>query len=234
MRRAASGRRRIPCYARAPEPPVGSDIEGLKALKIIEQRTAPNPRRVRIFLAEKGISVLYEQLDMTRGELKTHEFTKLNRFQRVPVLVLDDGTAIAETVAICRYFEETNPAPPLFGTGALERARVEMWNRRMELGLLMTVAQAFRHTHSSMANLEVPQIKEWGEANKPRALEILAILNDELSGREFVAGDTFSIADITALVAVNFMKPARIPRPEGLVNLERWFGAVTTRPSAAA
>src|SRR6266480_591366 len=115
-------------------------------MKILQTKTAPNPRRVRIFLVEKGVEVPFEELDIVKG-LKTPEFTSLNRFQRVPVLILDDGTAIAETMAICRYFEETNPEPALFGKGAKQRALVEMWNRRMDLGLFLNVAQAFRHLH---------------------------------------------------------------------------------------
>ncbi len=144
-------------------------------VKILETRAAPNPRRVRIFLAEKGIEVPFEELDLMKGALKTPEFTKLNRLQRVPVLMLDDGTAIAETMAICRYFEEVKPEPALFGTGPRERAMVEMWARRMEFNLLWCVAQAFRHLHPAMGHLEVPQVAEWGEANKPRVLEVLQI-----------------------------------------------------------
>src|SRR6185295_12329747 len=119
-------------------------------------KTAPNPRRVRVFLAEKGIEVPYEELDLSKGAQKSAEFTKLNRFQRVPVLILDDGTALSETMAICRYFEETKPEPALFGKGAKQRAMIEMWNRRMELGPLACVAQAFRHLHPAAAQLEVP------------------------------------------------------------------------------
>jgi glutathione S-transferase len=187
---------------------------------------------VRIFLAEKGIEVPYEEVDIMK--LKTPEFTELNGFQRVPVLVLDDGTAIAETMAICRYFEETQPEPALFGNGALDRAKVEMWNRRMEIGLLASVAQAFRHLHPAMAQLEVPQVAAWGEANKPRALEIAALMDRELASRQFIAGDAFTVADITALVAVDFMRPARIQRPPELKNLERWHQDVSSRPSAKA
>jgi len=203
-------------------------------MKILQTRTAPNPRRVRIFLAEKGIEVPYEELDLMKGELKTPEFTRLNWFQRVPVLILDDGTAIAETVAICRYFEETKPEPALLGKGAKERAVVEMWNRRMELGLFQSVAQAFRHLHPAMSQLEVPQVAAWGEANKPKAQEILKFMDEQLAQRPYIAGETFTIADITALVAVDFMKPARIARPEGLRNLERWHGEVSARASAKA
>ena len=203
-------------------------------MKILETRTAPNPRRVRIFLAEKGIEVPSEEMDLMKGALKTPDFTEKNWFQRVPVLLLDDGTAISETVAICRYFEEMKPEPPLFGTGALGRAKVEMWNRRMELGLFFSVAQAFRHLHPAMAHLEVPQVSAWGEANKPRALDILGFMDRELAGRRHIAGDAFSIADITALVAVDFMKPARIQRPTELKSLDRWYGEMSSRPSAKA
>jgi glutathione S-transferase len=203
-------------------------------MKILQTKAAPNPRRVRIFLAEKGITVPFEEVDIMRGALKTPEFSAINRFQRVPVLVLDDGTAIAETIAICRYFEELKPLPALFGKGALGCATVEMWSRRMDLGLLLSVAQAFRHLHPAMASLEVPQVAAWGEANKPRALEILKIMDDELASRSFLAGDHYSIADITALVAVDFMKPARIERPSTLKHLARWYEEVSSRPSAAA
>ena len=203
-------------------------------MKILETRSAPNPRRVRMFLAEKGITMQYEEYDLMKGALKTPEFTKHNKFQRVPVLVLDDGTAISETMAICRYFEETDPTPALMGTGAKQRATVEMWNRRMELGLMFAVASAFRHGHPAMAPLENPQVKEWAEANKPKALAIVNILDEELAGRPYIAGDTFSVADITALCAIDFMRPARISRPDGLKNLERWYADVSARPSAKA
>ena len=203
-------------------------------MKLLETRMAPNPRRVRIFLAEKGIQVPTEELDLMKGELQRESFTKLNALQRVPVLQLDDGTAICESIAICRYFEELHPEPPLFGTGALGKAMVEMWQRRMELGLMSAVTSAFRHLHPAMAEREVPQVAAWGEANKPRALEMLRILDEQLAGNRFVAGDAYSVADITALVTVDFMKPARVQRPEGLANLERWHKEVASRPSAKA
>lgn len=201
-------------------------------MKILETRTAPNPRRVRIFLAEKGVEIAY--VDHEIGALKTAEFSALNSFQRVPVLVLDDGTAISETMAICRYFEVLKPEPPLFGRTALEQATVEMWNRRAELGLLACVAQAFRHLHPAMAKLEVPQVAAWGEANKPKALEALEKFDAALAGTRFLAGDAYSVADITLLVAVDFMRPARIQRPETLTNLARWYNEVQSRPSAKA
>jgi len=202
-------------------------------MKILETKTAPNPRRVRILLPEKGIEVPYAELDIVKG-LKTPEFTRLNPFQRVPVLILDDGTPIAETMAICRYFEELQPEPALFGRGPRGRAIVEMWNRRMELGLLASVAQAFRHLHPAAAALEVPQVPAWGEANKPKAQEVLRLMDRELGEHRFVAGEEFTVADITALVAVDFAKPARVERPQGLDNLARWHQEVSARPSAKA
>jgi glutathione S-transferase len=203
-------------------------------MKIIETRSAPNPRRVRIFLAEKGISVPYEELEFKPEKLQSPEFTAINRLQKVPVLVLDDGMAIAETVAICRYFEELHPEPALFGQGAVGRAQVEMWQRRMEQGLLMPTAFAFRHLHPSMVGVEVPQVAAWGEANKPRALAMLDVMNEQLGRHAFIAGDHYSIADVTALCAMDFMRPARIQRPESLKHVARWYGEVSSRPSAKA
>jgi glutathione S-transferase len=203
-------------------------------MKLYDGGRAPNPRRVRVFLAEKGIEVPMQPVDM--GELghKSDEITARNPLQRLPVLELDDGTVIAESVAICRYFEELHPEPALFGRDAVGRALIEMWQRRLEFHLLMPVAQAFRHIHPAMQAWEVPQIPEWGEANKPKALAFLELLDRELAGRDFVAGDDFSIADITGLIAMDFMKPARIEIPESLANVRRWHAALKARPSAGA
>lgn len=203
-------------------------------MKIIEDARAPNPRRVRIFLAEKGITMDYEQVDITEFEHKQPGFTELNPLQRVPVLVLDDGTVISESMAICRYFEELQPEPALMGTGPEGKARTEMWHRRMELNLLYPVAQTFRHLHPAMKEMEQPQVPEWGEVNRPRALTMLSLLNEELIARPFIAGNEYSVADITAHVAIDFMKPARIQRPDNLPNLERWHDEVSSRPSAKA
>ena len=150
-------------------------------MKIIEQKSAPNPRRVRIFLAEKGLSVPFEQIDITKLEHRTADFTETNPMQQIPVLILDDGTAISESVAICRYFEETNPQPPLFGHDAKARALVEMANRRMELGLLSRVAQVFRHSHPAMAELETPQIGAWADVNRARIGDMLALMDRSLA-----------------------------------------------------
>jgi glutathione S-transferase len=189
---------------------------------------------VNIFLAEKGIVVPREELDMMTTDLKTGDFAKLNPWARVPVLVLDDGRTIAETVAICRYFEEVAPDPPLFGVGAVGKAEVEMWSRRVELGFYNAVFAVFRHLHPKMAHLEAPQVEVWGEANKDKALRELERLDARLTASPYIAGDTYSIADITALVAVDFMKPARLGKPESFANVMRWHKDVSGRPSARA
>ena len=203
-------------------------------MKLFDGGKAPNPRRVRVFLAEKGIEVPLVPVDMGAMGHRGADVTARNPLQRLPVLELDDGTVLTESVAICRYFEELQPEPALFGRGALGKAKVEMWQRRMELNLLLCVAQAFRHIHPAMKEWEVPQIPEWGEANKPRVLEFLEVMDRELAEREFAAGDEYSIADITGMIGIDFMKPARIELPERLSNVRRWHAALSARPSAKA
>jgi glutathione S-transferase len=193
---------------------------------------APNPRRVRIFLAEKGIQVPLSPIDMGAMGHKSDDIKRLNPLQKLPVLELDDGTILSESVAICRYFEELQPEPALFGRGALGKANVEMWQRRLEFNLLGTVAAVFRHSHPAMIEWEVPQVKEWSEANRPKVLDFLEIFDRELAGRAFAAGDDYSIADITGLVAVDFMKPAKLLVPEEFTNVRRWHASVKARPSA--
>ena len=202
-------------------------------MKIIEDGRAPNPRRVRIFLAEKGIEMDYEQLDINAGEHKSEAMTALNPMQRIPVLVLDDGTAISETIAICRYFEALHPDPPLMGTTALEKAVIDMWQRRVEEKLLVPVAQVLRHTNPRMAALEVPQVPEWGEANRPRVEWMLDVLDSELAKRDYIAGNEYSLADISALVGTDFM---RVNKTDigARENLRRWHDRVSARPSASA
>ena len=195
---------------------------------------APNPRRVKIFLAEKGVAVPAETIDLGKMEQKSSAFTALNPVQRVPALVLDDGTVIAELIAICRYFETLYPEPPLLGRSAVEAALVEMWQRRIEFHLFWPVSQVFRHLHPAMVQMEVPQIAAWAEANKPRILEFLAVLDGELKGRRFVAGGNYTVADITTLCAVDFMKPAKLAVPSELANIQRWHAEVSARPSAKA
>jgi glutathione S-transferase len=203
-------------------------------MKLYDSKVAPNPRRVRIFLAEKGISVPTEQIDIMKMEHKTPEYAAINPLQRMPSLVLDDGTIITESIAICRYFEGLHPEPPLFGVGSKDVAIVEMWNRRAEINFLANIAAVFRHTHPAMKDLEVPQVPAWADANRPRIPWFLEMLDRELAIREFVAGDRYTVADITMQVAVDFMKPIRVPLPEGASNVKRWHTAVSARPSASA
>ena len=203
-------------------------------MKLYNSNLAPNPRRVRIFLAEKGVAIPMVDVDLARLEQKSEAFSALNPFQAIPALELDDGTVIAESLAICRYFEELQPEPPLFGVGAVERAMVEMWQRRLELYLLFPVAQAFRHSHPAMKAMETPQIAQWAEVNRERALAAMARFDEALRERPFIAGERFSVADITGLVALDFTRPARIAIPDELTHLRRWREALAARPSAKA
>jgi glutathione S-transferase len=203
-------------------------------MRLYDAGRAPNPRRVRVFLAEKGVSVPLVPVDLGRLEHKSPAFVAVNPLQRTPALELDDGTVITESIAICRYFEELHPTPALFGTGALERAVVEMWQRRLEFGLLGTVAAVFRHLHPAMAEMEVPQVAAWGETNKPKVLEFLRIVDDQLKDRSFICGERFTVADITGLIGLDFMKPAKLSVPEELQGVRRWHAALSARPSAQA
>ena len=203
-------------------------------MKLYDTKTAPNPRRTRIFLAEKGITVPTEQVDMTTFQHRTPEYTAINPFQRMPALVLDDGTVITESMAICRYFEVLQPQPALFGQGAKEIALVEMWNRRCEINFFANVAAVFRHLHPAMKEYEIPQVPAYAEAMRPKAIWFLELIDKELASREFIAGALYSVADITTLCAVDFMKPARLVMPDNLANVKRWHAAGSARPSAKA
>lgn len=151
----------------------------------------------------------------------------------MPVLELDDGSYLAETVAICRYIEALHPEPCLMGDDARSAAEIEMWQRRMEFGLLLSAAQAFRNT-SEFFKGRIPQVPEYGEVSRKAALKHLEWMDRELSGREFVAGDAYSIADITALCAIDFGRAAEIEVDPKLEQVTRWYGSVSSRPSAGA
>ena len=203
-------------------------------MKLYDGGRAPNPRRTRIFLAEKGIKLPTQQIDLGALEHMSASYTAVNPLKRVPALVLDDGTVITESIAICRYFEALQPEPALFGRDALETARVEMWNRRLELHLLFPISHVFRNTHPAMKAMEVPQVPAWAEANKPRILDFIGIVDRELEGRPFISGDDFSVADITGFISLDFMKPAKLAVPDELKNLKRWHADLAARPSASA
>jgi glutathione S-transferase len=204
------------------------------AVKLYDGGRAPNPRRVRVFLAEKGIKIPTEQVDLGALQQRSDAYTAINPMQRVPALILDDGTVITESIAICRYFEALNPDPPLFGRGPLDIAMVEMWQRRAEFHLLLPVSHVFRHLHPAMKQMEEPQVAQWGEANKSRVIAFLEFLDRELNGRPYVAGADYSVADITAMIAVDFMRVTKLAVPDMLTSLRRWHESVVARPSAAA
>jgi glutathione S-transferase len=202
-------------------------------LKLYDYKSAPNPRRVRIFLAEKGVEVPMVQVDIPSMENRKPPYTDKNPMGGVPMLELDDGTCIAESVAICRYFEALHPKPALMGRDAKDQAVVEMWNRRMELNFALPVMNAFRHTHEFFKN-RIEQVPEFGQSQKRGALQQMEWLDTVLADREFIAGDAYSIADITALVGVDFGRISDIRIDEKQSNLKRWYDAVASRPSTKA
>ncbi len=202
-------------------------------MKLYDSPMAPNPRRVRIFLAEKDIEVPTVEVDIAGAENRKSPYVDRNPMGGVPVLELDDGTWLAESVAICRYFEETHPDPPLMGEGAQDRALVEMWNRRMESEVLIMIAQVFRNSHEFFKG-RIPQVPEYGEACRGVATKRLEWLDQELASREFVAGDRFTIADITALCGIDFGRVSKIRIAPDQKHLARWHEAVSGRPSATA
>jgi glutathione S-transferase len=202
-------------------------------MKLYDNASAPNPRRVRIFLAEKGVEVSSVQVDIAAQENRKPDFLAKNPLGGVPVLELDDGSYLSETVAICRYFDEGTPEPALFGAGAAGRAKVEMWNRRMELEILQRIFLAFQNTHEFFKG-RMPQAPEYGEIAKTIALARLGWLDTELASRAFVAGDDYTIADITALVGIDFGRVVGIRIAPEHENLKRWHDDVSARPSAKA
>lgn len=202
-------------------------------MKLWTAAVAPNPRRVAIFLAEKGIEVPTVEIDLAAGENYKPEFTAKNPMARVPVLEFDDGGYLSESMAICRYFEETQPEPPLLGRSARERAEVEMWNRRMEFEIMLNMTGCFRHTHPYWKD-RIEQIEAYGELCRRNAEDRMAWLDGELAGRAHIAGEAFTVADITAICGFGIGRVAKIRIPETLANLTRWHDAVSARPSVAA
>jgi glutathione S-transferase len=191
----------------------------------------PNSYRVRIFLAEKGIDMPKADVDIMKGEQREAAFLKLNSLGRIPVLELDDGTAISESIAICRYFEALQPEPALFGADPVSQATVEMWNRRAEIELFGTVADVPLHTAPMFAN-RLTQFPAFAETQRQAAAGKWAWLDRELAdGRPFLAGEAFSVADITAAVAAWLGEFFEAERPASLVHVNRWLERVQSRPS---
>ncbi len=202
-------------------------------MKLYDSAMAPNPRRIRIFLAEKGIALPTEQVDIGSRANLAPEFLAKNPFAQVPVLELDDGTYISESVAISRYFEEIQPEPPLFGVGVREKTLVEMWHRRVELEFTNRVFLCFQNT-SDYFKGRLTQVPEFGAVAKQRAEQTLGLLDAVLAEQRFIAGDRYSIADITALVGLDFGRVIKLrPTPEQK-NVLRWHAEVSARPSAKA
>lgn len=204
-------------------------------MKIYEMKIAPNPRRVRMFLAEKGLldDVEFVELDLQKGENLTPEFRQKSPLTKVPVLELDDGTCICETVAICRYFEEQQNGPALMGETALEKAHIEMWQRWCEFYFLLPTGMCFQHTSGYFKDRMTP-IPEWGESCRKQVLGFMKHLNSHLAENTYLAGKTFSIADITALCTLDFNKVNRIGIDAEHTHLQRWYEAVSSRASAKA
>jgi glutathione S-transferase len=202
-------------------------------VKLYDSAVAPNPRRVRVFLAEKGIEVPRVDVDIVKAENRQPDFLAKNPLGGVPILELDDGTILAESTAICRYFEEAQPEPPLMGIDAKDRAIVEMWLRRIEFEVVFPIMQTFRNTHDFFKG-RIPQVPEWGAVCKEQAIRQLAWLDGEMADRPFVAGDRYTIADITLLIGVDFGRVSDIRIDLEHKNLTRWYGEVSSRPSAKA
>ncbi len=194
---------------------------------------APNPRRVRMFLAEKGIALAETPLDLRQREHKSAEHRARNSLGQVPTLELDDGQTISETVAICRYFEEIQPDPPLFGVSPLEKAHVDMGVRRVEFVLTAPVGGFWRHAHPITAAL-LTQFKDYGESNREAYANAQRWLDGELATRPFIAGEAFTMADICALSTVDFADWIGLPMGDDVPRLRAWRERVSARPSAQA
>jgi glutathione S-transferase len=196
------------------------------------ENPAPNPRRVRIFLAEKGAHIEEVPLALRERAHKAPAFLQINSLGQVPVLELDDGSHLCESVSICRYLDEVLPGPKLFGADAQARAGVDMWIRRIEFQVMMPIAQIWRHTHPYTAALH-HQYTEFGESNRAHSERAYRWLDAELGDSAFIAGD-YSMADIVALSTVDFGRHIGAPIPDDCVNVTRWWAGVSARQSAAA
>ncbi|MBT8089172.1 MAG: glutathione S-transferase [Gammaproteobacteria bacterium] len=209
-------------------------------MKFYDCRTAPSPRRVRVFLAEKGIDLETVQVDLGSGEQFSDAFRKINPDCVVPVLELDSGRCISEVLAICSYLEEVHPEPALLGNTAEERAVVLMWNAKVEQQGLLAMAEAFRNSSKALTNNALPgpdsyvQIPELAERGRTRVAKFMRNLDRHLADSQYVAGDFFSVADISAMVTIDFAAWIKIPVPDDAPNLARWYAQVSKRPSATA
>ena len=207
-------------------------------MRLYNLKAGMNPRRVRIFLAEKGVSIPMQEIDVARNENATAEFLAINPMGKLPVLELDDGTVLTESIAICRYIEAQHPQPNMFGTTPLETARIEMWTRRAEMEIGVLVMQVFENLHPFWAG-RITQVKEYGELAREKLLQRMAWLNEELGSRapderEFLVAGRYTIADIVLQCALIVAKACEVRIAEDQVHLGKWFASVTSRPTARA
>ena len=210
-------------------------------MKLYDFALAPSPRRVRMFVAEKAIAIPSVQINTRERQQFSDEYRAVNPDCVVPTLALDDGTCIGESVAICRYLEETHPAPPLMGRDAREKAVIEMWSRRAEFEGYLAAVEAVRNGAPMFEDRGlpgvtggVPQIPALIDRGKQTMGRLFEKLDRRLADNHFLAGSAFSIADITAFVAIDFAKRADIEIPLARTNVARWFAEIAARPSAAA
>ncbi len=207
-------------------------------MKFYDCQTAPSPRRVRIFIAEKGIDIETVEVDLGSGEQLGEAFRKLNPDCTVPVLELDDGTCLTEVMGISRFLEVTYPEPPLFGRSAAEQGLVLAWNAKVEQQGLLAMAETLRNSAPGLKGraltgpIDYEQIPELAERGRQRVTAFFDRMDTRLGESEYLAGDAFSVADISALVFVDFAARARLEAPDEAVNLGRWYEAVSSRPSA--
>ena len=205
-------------------------------MKFYTSSRTPNPRRVAMFMAEKGLADIEQvQVDLGAGQNRSPEFLDKNPFGRVPVLELDDGRLLSETRAICTWLEGHAPEPNLMGEGFDERAFIEMTDRRVELHLFFGIANCVRHTHPGLAMLEQPQFADFGASQGEKMLDTARWLDQTLAGQPFVAGQRFTFADITAFCALEFARGLMKFRPsaEGMAHLQAWRDRIAERPSAS-
>ena len=195
---------------------------------------APNPRRVRMFAAEKGIELPLQPVSLMAREHKSAEHLARNPLGQTPVLELDDGTMISESVAICRYLEAIHPDVPLFGTSALEIAQVEMWIRRTEFTLGVPVRNYWVNVHPFTAQVVPERFEDFGNANVPHIMAAMALFDAALADSIFIAGERISMADIVLLSTIDFAAFIGFAMPENLTNLQRWHADMSARPSARA
>ena len=204
-------------------------------MKLYTSHRAPNPRRVRWVMAEKGIEdVELVEVDIMVGEHKTPEYRTRVGVPHVPALELDDGTTVSESVAICRYLEALHPEPNLFGRDAREQAVIEMWTRRCEFYLANPIMLSVRHSHPALAALEAAQMPQLADYNRVAAEKFMKTLDRRLADHEFLAADRFTIADIVAVVGLDFARLIKYRPPEELTHLARWLEAGRARPAAKA